>query len=107
MAKMSILTAPLTRGRLSTIIDKVTTVVTPGSTVDVVVTDYGVIVNPTRTDLIERFSKARIQMLTMEEARAMATRLLGTPKDIEFTDEVVAVVEYRDGSIIDTIKKVK
>ena len=37
----------------------------------------------------------------------MATRLLGTPKDIEFTDEVVAVVEYRDGSIIDTIKKVK
>ena len=102
MAKMSILTAPLTRGRLSTIIDKVTTVVTPGSTVDVVVTDYGVIVNPTRTDLIDR-----IQMLTMEEARAMATRLLGTPKDIEFTDEVVAVVEYRDGSIIDTIKKVK
>ncbi len=107
MAKMSIITAPLTRGRLSTIIDKVTTVVTPGSTVDVVVTDYGVIVNPTRTDLIEKFSKAKIQMLTMEEARAMATRLLGTPKEIEFTDEVVAVVEYRDGSIIDTIRKVK
>ena len=43
----------------------------------------------------------------MEELRAMATRLVGTPKDIEFTDEVVAVVEYRDGSVIDTIKKVK
>ncbi|WP_442970900.1 citrate lyase subunit alpha [Romboutsia sp. 1001713B170207_170306_H8] len=26
---------------------------------------------------------------------------------MEFTDEVVAVVEYRDGSIIDTIRKVK
>ena len=107
MAKVSIMLAPLTRGRLSTIIDKVTTVVTPGSTVDVVVTDYGVIVNPTRTDLIEKFAQAGIQMITMEEARAMATRLVGTPKEIEFTDEVVAVVEYRDGSVIDTIRKVK
>ncbi|WP_442970899.1 citrate lyase subunit alpha [Romboutsia sp. 1001713B170207_170306_H8] len=26
---------------------------------------------------------------------------------MEFTDEVVAVVEYRDGSIIDTIRKIK
>lgn len=107
MAKVSILTAPLTRGRLATIIDKVTTVVTPGSTVDVVVTDYGVIVNPTRTDLIEKFTEARIKMITMEEARAIATRFVGTPKEIEFTDEIVAVVEYRDGSIIDTIRKVK
>ena len=107
MAKVSIMLAPLTRGRLSTIIDKVTTVVTPGSTVDVVVTDYGVIVNPTRTDLIEKFTQAGIEMITMEEARAMAIRLVGTPKEIEFTDEVVAVVEYRDGSVIDTIRKVK
>lgn len=107
MAKISILTAPLTRGRLSTIIDKVTTVVTPGSTVDVVVTDYGVTVNPTRTDLLEKFKVAGLPLITMEELRAMATRLVGTPKDIEFTDEVVAVVEYRDGSVIDTIKKVK
>lgn len=107
MAKMSILVAPLTRGRLATIIDKVTTVVTPGSTVDVVVTDYGVIVNPRRTDLMEKFAKAGVKMITMEEARAIATRLLGTPKEIEFTDEVVAVVEYRDGSIIDTIRKIK
>lgn len=107
MAKMSILVAPLTRGRLSTIIDKVTTVVTPGSTVDVVVTDYGVTVNPGRTDLLEKFKAAGLPLISMEELRAMATRLVGTPKEIEFTDEVVAVVEYRDGSIIDTIRKVK
>ncbi len=107
MAKVSILVAPLTRGRLSTIIDKVTTVVTPGSTVDVVVTDYGVIVNPRRQDLMVKFKEANVNLITMEEVRAMATRLVGTPKEIEFTDEVVAVVEYRDGSIIDTIKKIK
>lgn len=107
MANMSILVAPLTRGRLSTIIDKVTTVVTPGSSVDVVVTDYGVTVNPGRQDLIECFKKAGLPLITMEELRAMATRLVGTPKELEFTDEVVAVVEYRDGSIIDVIKKLK
>ena len=33
--------------------------------------------------------------------------LAGEPKKAEFSDEVVAVVEYRDGSIIDVIKKVK
>ena len=107
MAKISILTAPLTRGRLSTIIDKVTTVVTPGSTVDVVVTDYGVTVNPSRIDLLEKFKAAGLPLITMEELRAMSTRLVGKAKDIEFSDEVVAVVEYRDGSVIDTIKKVK
>ncbi|WP_315117723.1 citrate lyase subunit alpha [uncultured Clostridium sp.] len=105
MAKVSIVVAPLTRGRISTIIDRVTTVVTPGSTVDIVVTDYGVTVNPRRKDLIEKFKKAGIQLVTMEELRKISTRLLGTPKEIEFSDEVVAAVEYRDGSIIDVIRK--
>ncbi|WP_027626117.1 citrate lyase subunit alpha [Clostridium lundense] len=105
MAKVSIVVAPLTRGRISTVIDRVTTVVTPGSTVDVVVTDYGVTVNPRRKDLIEKFKKAGISLITMEELRKISTMLLGTPKDIEFTDEIVAIVEYRDGSIIDVIKK--
>lgn len=106
-ANVSILVAPLTRGRISTIIDKVTTIVTPGSTVDVVVTDYGVTVNPRRKDLREKFQKAGLPLIEMEELRKIATRLVGTPKEIEFSDEIVAVVEYRDGSIIDVIKKRK
>ena len=106
-ANVSILVAPLTRGRISTIIDKVTTIVTPGSTVDVVVTDYGVTVNPRRKDLREKFQKAGLPLIEMEELRRIATRLVGSPKEIEFSDEIVAVVEYRDGSIIDVIKKRK
>ncbi|MEG2869458.1 MAG: citrate lyase subunit alpha [Paraclostridium sp.] len=106
-AQVSILVAPLTRGRISTIIDKVTTVVTPGSTVDVVVTDYGVAVNPKRNDLKKKFIDEGIKIVTLEELRTIATKLLGTPKQIEFTDEVVAVIEYRDGSIIDVVKKIK
>ncbi len=106
-AKVSIIVAPLTRGRIATVIDKVTTVVTPGSTVDVVVTDYGVAVNPSRGDLRDKFVEAGIKVVSLEELKDLAKRLLGSPKEIEFEDEVVAVIEYRDGSIIDTVKKVK
>lgn len=107
MAKMSIVVAPLIRGRLATIIDKVTTVVTPGSTVDVVVTELGITVNPNRPDLKEKFEKAGLTLITMDELIEKAKFIVGEPKPIEFTDEVVAVVEYRDGSIIDVIRKVK
>lgn len=106
-AKVSIIVAPLTRGRIATVIDKVTTVVTPGSTVDVVVTDYGVAVNPSRGDLRDKFVEAGIKVVSLEELKDLAKRLLGSPKEIEFEDEVVAVIEYRDGSIIDTVRKVK
>lgn len=106
-ANVSIIVAPLTRGRIPTIIDKVTTIVTPGSTVDVVVTDYGIVVNPIRKDLLERFEKAGLELITMEKLRELANFIVGEPKEIEFEDQVVAVVEYRDGSIIDVVKKIK
>lgn len=107
MAKMSIVVAPIIRGRLATIMDKVTTIVTPGETVDVVVTDLGITVNPKRQDLREKFEKAGLELIEMDELIERAKFLVGEPKPIEFTDEVVAVVEYRDGSIIDVIRKVK
>jgi len=43
----------------------------------------------------------------MEELRKIAVKLIGVPKELEFSDEVVAVIEYRDGSIIDVVKKLK
>ena len=38
--QMSLVIAPLVRGRIPTIVDKVNTVVTPGSSIDVVVTEF-------------------------------------------------------------------
>lgn len=106
-AKMSVILAPLMRARIPIIIDKVTTVCTPGEAVDVICTDYGIVVNPRRQDLIERFTKAGIELKTIQEMKELAEKLTGTPEPIEFTDEIVGVVQYRDGSIIDVIKKVK
>lgn len=107
MSKMSIVVAPLIRGRLATIMDKVTTIVTPGETVDVVVTELGLTVNPRRKDLIDKFTKAGLTMISMEELIKKAEFLVGKPKPIKFSDKIVAVVEYRDGSIIDVIRKVE
>ena len=106
-ARISVILAPLMRARIPIIVDKVTTVCTPGEAVDVICTDYGIVVNPRRKDLIETLTKAGVELKTIEEMKEMAEQLTGKPDPVEFTDEIVGVVEYRDGSIIDVIKKVK
>ena len=52
---LSIVVAPLIRGRTSTVTERVLTVVTPGESVDIFVSDRGIAVNPKRKDLIEHF----------------------------------------------------
>ena len=52
-AKCAIVIAPLLQGRTPAICTDVTTVTTPGESVDVVITDYGIAINPKRQDLIE------------------------------------------------------
>lgn len=106
-AKMSVILAPLIRGRLPIVVDEVTTVVTPGETIDVVVTDYGIAVNPLREDLIEKFKDANLPLYTIEELKEMAQKITGEPEPIEFEDKIIGIVQYRDGSVIDVIRKVK
>ena len=48
-AKCTIVIAPLLQGRIPAICTNVTTVTTPGETVDVVITDYGIAINPAQT----------------------------------------------------------
>ena len=55
---LSIIVCPLLRGRIPCVVDNVTTLITPGSTVDVVVTEYGIAVNPRRPELAERLKAA-------------------------------------------------
>lgn len=106
-AKMSVILAPLIRGRLPIIVDKVTTVITPGETIDVVVTDYGIAVNPLRQDLIENFKNSGLKVHSIEELKDMAQNITGKPETIEFDEKVIGIVEYRDGTVIDVIRKVK
>ena len=103
----SIIVAPLVRGRIPTICDKVVTVVTPGEVVDVVVTDYGIAINPRRQDLIEVYKDSGLPIKTIEELRDIAYSIVGIPEEIQFEDQVVGIIESRDGTIMDVVRKSK
>ena len=104
-AALSIVVAPLLRGRLPMVIDQVHTVCTPGETVDIIVTERGVAVNPRRKDLRDNLREANIPLMDIEELRDIAYEFAGKPDPILVSDEVAAVVEYRDGTSIDVIRK--
>jgi len=106
-AALTILTAPLMRGRMPTVMKEVNTVVTPGSTIDVVVTDQGIAVNPRRPEIRERLLKARLPVTTIEELQQKAEKLAGVPEKLPFGDKVVALVTYRDGSVIDVVRNIE
>lgn len=106
-SKLSLILTPLVRGRIPTIVDKVNTVITPGEGIDVVVTEVGIAVNPRRQDLIEAFKNADIPQFTIEELKEKAYAIAGVPDPIEYEDKVVALIEYRDGSLIDVVRKIK
>jgi citrate lyase subunit alpha/citrate CoA-transferase len=106
-AKLTMVVAPLIRGRIPTILDRVNTVITPGNTIDVLVTDRGIAINPLRKDLLDRFKNTKLPLFSIEELKEKAEQLTGKPEPIEFGEKIVGLVEYRDGTIIDVIRQVK
>lgn len=105
-ARLAIIVAPLVRGRIPTLVEQVTTCVTPGSSIDILVTDHGIAVNPARPELAQRLREAGLEVVSIDWLRTRALQLTGEPQPIAFTDKVVAVVRYRDGSVIDVVHQV-
>lgn len=104
---LSIIVCPMLRGRIPCIVDEVTTLITPGKTVDVVVTEYGVAVNPARPEIAERLAAAGLKLVTLESLRDRALSIIGTPAPLPFGDKVVGVVMNRDGRVMDVIKNIE
>ncbi len=102
-AKMSIITLPVTRTRFPSIVKRVESITTPGRDIDVVVTQYGIAVNPLRNDLKQRFIDANLPVKDIEELCEITEQLTGKPKELEYTDKVVAEIIHRDGTIIDRV----
>lgn len=105
-ANLSLVISPLVRGRIATIVDKVNTVVTPGDSIDVVITEVGIAINPKREDLIDAFKELSIPQFTINELRDKAYDIVGKPQKIEYGRKPVALVEYRDGTLIDIVNNV-
>ena len=106
-AKCTIVLTPLLQGRIPAICTEVTTVTTPGESVDVVITEYGVAVNPLRKDLLEAVKNSGLPLKTIEELRDLAYRIAGEPEKVEFGERVVGIIESRDGTIMDVVRQIK
>jgi citrate lyase subunit alpha/citrate CoA-transferase len=106
-ANLPIVVEPLIRGRIPTVVKQVTTLVTPGECIGVLVTDHGIAVNPNRPEVEERLRAAGLPVMSIRELYERAIELTGEPEPIEFLDRIVGIIHYRDGSVIDVVRQVK
>ncbi|MDR1571078.1 MAG: citrate lyase subunit alpha [Clostridiales Family XIII bacterium] len=104
-AKLTIIVSNLLKGRLCVVKDSVTTVTTPGETVDALVTEWGVALNPRRADLREALRGSGLPMADIRELRRIGEALAGVPEPPSFSERIVGVVEYRDGTVIDVVRQ--
>lgn len=106
-AKLAMIIAPLSRARLPIVTDRVNCISTPGSTVDVLVTQKGVAVNPKNIELRQRLIDSGVKVLDIRELKSLAEDRSGVPMKPAIGERVVGEVIYRDGTVIDRIREVK
>lgn len=106
-ANLAVVVGPLIRSRIPTVVKKVTTVVTPGECVGVLVTDHGIAVNPNRPEVRKRLEDAGLPVMSIQALYDRAVEISGPPSPIEFLDRIVGIIRYRDGTVIDVVRQVK
>ncbi len=104
---LTIITVPLYRYRVPVVRERVTTVTTPGEVVDVVVTEYGIAINPKRDDIIEAMRGSKVPIWDIQDLQKKAYQICGKPQEPKTTDDIIAAILWRDGTIIDVVYKVK
>jgi len=72
----------------------------------VIVTERGIAINPLRTDLIEKLKDSKLPIRTIQDLKAEAEAICGKPTKPKFSDEVVAVIKWVDGTVIDSVRRV-
>jgi len=105
-AKVTIVISPLIKSRTPIIKESVTTITTPGEDIDIFISERGIAINPKRQDLIDKLKHSGLYIYTMKDMLDMAHSMTGIPAKLKTDDQIVAYVEYRDGTIIDVIRKV-
>jgi len=103
---VTVILVPLLRGRIPVVREQVTTVSTPGDVVDVIVTDHGIAINPRRDDIVDHLVNSDLTLVDIDELLALSRRLVGEPREPTLGDELVAVIEFRDGTVLDTVRNV-
>lgn len=105
-AQLTLITTRLTAAGYPKFVPRVTTLTTPGPSVDVVVTEAGLAVNPARKDLSDRLASAGLPVVTLEDLAAKARAAAEKDVPPRTQGRIVALSEYRDGTIIDEIRQI-
>ena len=104
---ITVIVTNLIKSRMPIIKKHVLTITTPGSDVDVLVTERGIAINPLRKDLLEKVKNSKLNIKTIQELYDIETSIVGEAKEQKHSNEVCGYVMYRDGSIIDKLYKTK
>jgi citrate lyase subunit alpha/citrate CoA-transferase len=118
-ADLTIIFMPLATGKdgkgFPKVVEKVFTRTTPGEVIDVVVTEEYAAVNPEskssyKDAILERAGEFGVHLLSIEELHQKSLRKAleygQIPPATETTDEVVHVIEWRDGTLLDVIRRI-
>ena len=104
-AKLTVVVANLTRKSICVVRERVTTVTTPGESIDAFVTEHGIAINPLRKDLLAALAGSGLPIVSIEDLKRKGEEIAGPQARQAFTDQIIGVVEYRDGTVIDLVYK--
>ena len=102
-AALTIIIAPLFRARLPIITQHVTCISTPGTSVDLLVTQRGLAVNPAKPELARRLQAAGLPVVDIHRLKAQAESITGVPRPVPRGSRVAANILGRDGAIQDQV----
>jgi citrate lyase subunit alpha / citrate CoA-transferase len=104
----TILALPSFRDRIPVLVDRVTTLTGPGELIDVVVTERGIAINPRRDDLLRAVEGKNLPIRTIQQLKAEVESITGgRPAAPRVTDQPVAIVNWVDGTVLDTVWQVE
>jgi len=106
-ADVSIVALPIVRGRIPSVVGREQTCCTLGNTVACVVTQAGVALNPRHrsyTVLREDLVRSGIKLFSIQELQQLEQPITGSPQLPRCTGKPVAVVEYRDGAVLNILQ---
>jgi citrate lyase subunit alpha/citrate CoA-transferase len=99
---------PAVRDRIPVIVDEVTTLTGPGELIDVIVTERGIAVNPRRQDLLAALKGKDLPVRDIRDIQREVYQFCGgKPKPPQRSGQVVAVVKWVDGTVLDSVWKVE
>ena len=104
-ANLTIITVPVFRKINPIVLEKVTTISTPGDIIDAIVTNEGIAINPKRKDLIKKL-KGKINLVDINDLKKIAYDETGGPKKPKTGKEIIGITKYFDGTVLDNIYNV-